>query len=149
MKRTISSAFTMLSKCVIPVMIVVLVIVEAWVMFSEDSLVVTLVVMPVSIIAIASLWLCVPLKRVQIDDETLYISNYIRTIAVPFSEIESIKENKLFSTHPIWITLRNPTAFGKTIMFSPSWCPPFSSHPIVDELRRLADAAENGEPKRV
>jgi hypothetical protein len=125
-------------------MIVVLVVLFGFHMLSAGSVLEALVALLLIAIAIVCLWLCVPLKRVQIEDETLHISNYIKSIAVPLSEIESIREIKSFSTHPIWITFKSPTDFGKKIMFMPTWCLPFTSHPIVDELWNLKKQREAG-----
>lgn len=84
-------------------------------------------------------WQYAHLKQVAADRDALYISNYGRRVKVPFSEIEKVTENRWIGGHPIWITFRRPTAFGRRIMFMP----PFqslglSSHPIVKELRRAA-----------
>jgi len=107
----------------------------------------------------------VPLKSVRLDDEYLVISNYLRTIEVPFSEIKNVFEvpysdpnpkDKLekslryrhfFSllplTYRIFITFENPTEFGEWIMFAPYIPRRLSSytggeHEIVKELKDLA-----------
>lgn len=85
------------------------------------------------------LWSCGRLKRVRIDREFLYVSNYRREIAVPLSMIEAVTENRWINIHPVTVRFRVPTEFGQTITFMPTarffgW----SSHPVVQELREAA-----------
>jgi len=136
----------MITKFAFPAVIAGLVIVFFLAMISQKNALFTLIAVSVNCIAISCLWLCVPLKRVQIDEENLYISNYINRIMVPISQIQSIKENIWFSTHPIWITFKLPTEFGEKIMFMPTWCPPFTSHQIVEELQNLKIQCEKKSP---
>lgn len=82
------------------------------------------------------------LKRVRIDQEFLYVSNYRREIALPLSSIDAVTENRWINLHPVTIHLRVPTAFGQKITFMPKglvfgW----SSHPVVEELRNAAFVA--------
>ena len=85
------------------------------------------------------------LKRVSIEDTDLVISNYIKTIRVPLSQIQSVSENFFFSPKLIWITFKTPTTFGRKIKFIPVislrdfFCA-FRSHSIVKELRELSEA---------
>jgi len=80
------------------------------------------------------------LKRVRIDGDSLLISNYRTEIRVPLSEIAAVSENRALNHHPVTITLRRETAFGRRITFMPKvrFLFPWSSHPIVAELRDLA-----------
>ncbi|UCD75768.1 MAG: hypothetical protein JSV91_02400 [Phycisphaerales bacterium] len=81
-------------------------------------------------------WQHAHLKQVAVDDHALYVSNYSRRIAVPITEIEKITENRWIGGHPVWITFRRPTAFGRRIMFMPPYHGlSLSSHPVVRELR--------------
>lgn len=85
------------------------------------------------------LWSCGRLKRVRIDREFLYVSNYRREVAVPLSMIEDVTENRWINIHPVTVRFRVPTEFGQTITFMPTarffgW----SSHPVVKELREAA-----------
>jgi len=84
-------------------------------------------------------WSCARLKRVRIDREFLYVSNYRREIMVPLSTIEAVTENRWINIHPVAVRFRVPTEFGQTITFMPTarffgW----SSHPVVEELRDAA-----------
>jgi hypothetical protein len=84
---------------------------------------------------------CFPLKSVEIDESYLYVSNYIKTIRVPFSQIVEVTESRLVNIHPIWIRFNTPTEFGSMIIFMPYF--EFGtlfmmSHPVVTKLRELA-----------
>jgi len=85
---------------------------------------------------------CVRLKRVELDDEYMYISNFFKTISVPLTEITKVTEWVYINIHPIRLTFENKTEFGWSIMFMPpfswSFCF-FMSHPIAKELRLLIE----------
>jgi len=89
------------------------------------------------------LWMCAGLKRVRLDRGKLFVSNYLREIAVPLSEIDDVTEFRWVNIHPVTIHLRHATEFGERIMFMPKsrmfalW----SSHPVVEEL--LQEARES------
>jgi ABC-type phosphate/phosphonate transport system permease subunit len=84
-------------------------------------------------------WSCVRLKKVSIDDQFLYVSNYLKEIAIPFSLIGDVTENTWLNT-PVTIHFKLPTEFGDEIVFMPKfrWVPSLSSHPVVAMLRQLA-----------
>jgi hypothetical protein len=88
------------------------------------------------------LWGCSGLKRVRIDKNRLYVSNYIREIHVPLSDVRDVTEVRWINIHPVTVYFRDTTEFGDKIKFMPkvrfllSW----SSHPIVGELKSLARA---------
>ncbi len=83
-------------------------------------------------------WLCMRLKKVYIENDKLVISNYFKTISVPLSEMQDVKENRFFSPRPAWIYLKSDCVFGSKIMFMP----PlrfllFFAHPTVEELQKI------------
>jgi len=85
------------------------------------------------------LWGCAGLKRVRIDREFLYVSNYRREISVSLSSIATVTENRWINIHPVTVHFRVPTEFGQKVTFMPTvrlfgW----SSHPVVKELQRAA-----------
>jgi hypothetical protein len=88
------------------------------------------------------LWGCAGLKRVRVDERMLYISNFRKEIPVPLSAVESVTENTWINIRPVTICFRVETAFGRTIKFMPEFrslfLSPWTSHPVVDELRRAA-----------
>ena len=84
---------------------------------------------------------CFPLKSVEIDQSYLYMSNYIKTVQVPFSQIEEVTESRLINIHPVWVKFKTPTEFGSTIVFMPYFhfgSIFMMSHPVVAKLRELA-----------
>lgn len=85
-------------------------------------------------------WTCMRLKAVSVDDDFLYVSNYIKEISIPLSNIHDVTENRWINVHPVTIHLKSPSEFGDKIVFMPkvrifSF---FSSHPVVAELKELA-----------
>ncbi len=84
---------------------------------------------------------CFPLMSVEKDERYLYISNYRKTIQVPFSEIEDITEAPFINIHPVWIKFKNPTEFGSKIIFMPYYhfgSLLMMSHPVVSQLKESA-----------
>ena len=85
-------------------------------------------------------WACIRLKAVSVDDNFLYVSNYLKEITIPLSNIYDVTENRWLNIHPVTIHLKSPSEFGDKIIFMPkvrvfSF---FSSHPVVAELKELA-----------
>jgi hypothetical protein len=85
-------------------------------------------------------WSCVRLKQVSVDDNLLYVSNYIKEIAIPLSEIYDVTENRWLNIHPVTIRLKSSSEFGDKIVFMPTvrFFALFGSHPVVSELKELA-----------
>ena len=85
-------------------------------------------------------WSCVRLKEVSVDDQFLYVSNYLKEVSIPLSEIYDVTENKWINIHPVTIHLKSPSEFGEKIVFMPKTrsFAFFSSHPVVNELKKLA-----------
>lgn len=90
-----------------------------------------------------AIWFCSLLKRVEMDANRLYVSNFSRRIEVPFEMITDVKENvAVTNIHPITVYFRESTQFGRKIMFlTPFHLSRWSSHPIADEIRALARPA--------
>lgn len=91
---------------------------------------------------IGTAWLCwfaFRLKKVEIDDKSLYVSNYREEIRIPLSEIERVKESFLTNPKQVTIVLRSPSKFGSRIVFVPElrFFDIFGSHPVVGELREI------------
>ena len=90
------------------------------------------------------LWFSAGLKRVRIDERQLYVSNYIREISVPFSEIIDVRQNRWINSRPITIYFRDTTEFGGKATFMPKWRMQFlfwRTDPVVSELKQLAGLA--------
>lgn len=62
------------------------------------------------------------IKRVRIDDKNknLYVSNYLKEIVIPFSQIQKITRRK-FPRNLIKVQLHDKTVFGDQILFVPLW----------------------------
>ena len=78
-----------------------------------------------------------PLKAVEMDDEALYISNFVREIRVPFRDLEDVRQGFWMARQRVMIRFRTRTEFGQRIVFMPTlrWFALYDSHPIVGELR--------------
>ena len=85
-------------------------------------------------------WSGIRLKVVSVDDNFLYVSNYLKEISIPLSEIYDVTENVWINSHPVTIHLSSPSEFGDKIVFMPKtrFFALFSSHPVVKELKMLA-----------
>ena len=85
-------------------------------------------------------WSNVRLKRVGLDDQSLYISNYLTEIAVPLANVANVTELRWLSTHLITIDFLTDTEFGSRVVFLPRWVggplsPQPFPHPVVEEIR--------------
>jgi hypothetical protein len=79
------------------------------------------------------------IKRIRIDSRNLYVSKWLREIAVPLIEIASVTETKWIKGHPVTIHFKDQSICGESVMFLPKvrlgfWI----KHPIVEELKRLS-----------
>lgn len=88
-------------------------------------------------------WTCARLKRVRIGVQGLKISNYGRTVTVPFQDVVSVTQHVWVSTKPITLGFARDTPFGRSVLFMP----PLSyrlliDDPIVGQLRDLAGIRE-------
>ena len=147
--RTISSAMTFLYKSVLPIIWIVgfgLATLSMWmgVMHGKDGAPppesIKLIFTVLWVVGTAC-WLgfSLNMKRVRIDNDTIYVSNYLQEISVPVTKIRDITENRWLNIHPVTIHFSVSTEFGSRITFMPtirflSW----RSHPIVAELKQLA-----------
>jgi hypothetical protein len=59
------------------------------------------------------------LKRVEVDDSHLYVSNYLKEVRVPLSDVEYVDGPEHSSHQRFKIYLRSPTAFGDVVVFMP------------------------------
>jgi len=85
-------------------------------------------------------WQCARLKVVHIDENFLYVSNFLKEIAIPLSNICEVTESLWSNVHPVTIHLKSPSEFGNKIVFMPTqrMFAFFTPHPVVDEIKRLA-----------
>ena len=73
------------------------------------------------------------LKSVYLANDVLYVSNFLRRIAIPLEDIQTVKRADFWTTKisKVVLTVSSPTPFGKRIEFSPA----FSPSQIVNELK--------------
>jgi hypothetical protein len=146
MKRRLSSLQTVLAKIVVPILWI-----GCWGAGTIGALFTThpsrnsapaLLLLSTWIIGAALLyWKFIHLKKVSVDENFLYASNYLKEISIPLSEVYDVTENRWLSLNPLTIHLKSPSAFGDQITFMPKVrLALFSSHPVVGELKELARA---------
>lgn len=77
-------------------------------------------------------------KAVHIDDDFLYVSNFIKKTCIPLNNVKGVNENVLFSPRPIFVEFKNETEFGNKIMFLgyTKMFLFFSTHPSVIEIKK-------------
>ena len=84
-------------------------------------------------------WSCAGLKRIEINDGNIIVSNYLKIITIKGSDIHSVSQNRFISTRPITIRLKIDTIFGRNIVFMPKYYfRLFSEDKVVTRLRNLA-----------
>lgn len=90
-------------------------------------------------------WFCIRLKRVELDGQTLFVSNYLREVAIPLRDIAKISENRWVNLHPITVSFATETDFGWSIVFMPRmrWFGFLSSHPVVKRLLLASEEARS------
>lgn len=60
------------------------------------------------------------LKRVEVDGESVYITNYFKHFRYPYHSIEKIEESDFFFLKTASIYFIKPGTFGKKVTFIPS-----------------------------
>ena len=154
MRRTISSSLTFLYKVIFPVLwiggfAVATIAMFAGVLrvdpgkdFAGDPKWILLLAAVAGGVSIY--WFCLRLKRVEIDSEALYISNFLGEISVPLRDVSEVRENRWVNIRPVTITFHHDTEFGRSIVFMPTMklLLPFTSHPVVAELRSAVARAQ-------
>ena len=88
------------------------------------------------------------LKRVEADDDALYVSNYTTEVRIPLSQVTDVRvSGGAKGLTRVSIALRNPSAFGQSIEFLPRlsrcWA---GMGPAIWELQTLCSqaSARNG-----
>jgi hypothetical protein len=85
------------------------------------------------------------------DDRALYISNYVREIVVPLANVAEVSENRWINIHPVTLAFYTDTELGSRIVFMPKvrWFAFWSSHPVVEDIRRAVARATGRGPGEV
>lgn len=89
-------------------------------------------------------WICIRLKTVSVDENFLYVSNYIKEISIPLNDIYNVTENRWINIHPVTLHLKKASEFGDKIIFMPKirLFAFFRSHPVVEELKEMVKNSE-------
>lgn len=81
------------------------------------------------------------LKRVEMDESFVYVTNYFRHFRYPYHNVEKIQERNFILFRLVTIHFRKPGFFGKKVNFLPSsrsYDEFWETHPLlrVDFLRK-------------
>ena len=76
------------------------------------------------------------IKSVYTDGGGLFVSNYLKEIYIPFSDVRYVNDPDLTSHRRITIDLKQTSAFGERIIFVP---PFFAAKSVTRELRELTN----------
>ncbi|MFK7807387.1 MAG: hypothetical protein AB8F74_06230 [Saprospiraceae bacterium] len=57
------------------------------------------------------------IKRVDMDNEFMYVSNYFKTVRYPYGAIDKIKERDWLLFHTVHVSFRKTGIFGGRIVF--------------------------------
>ncbi len=148
MKKTISSKHTVITKFLIPILWIGGFGLKTITSFYYEGLAINGIKFLI-ITIIGALFLSISksfsVKQVKIDENNLYISNFIKEIKVNKKNITNITERKFTYQKRVWIHFKQPTEFGRKIIFVPKqrWYLFHSSHPIVSELKKYANLRRN------
>ena len=86
------------------------------------------------------------LKKAALGENGLIISNYWKSVNVPFGKIKKIKEHKVIAPSIISIEFSVDTDFGRKVIFLSEFAFTFSffsPHPILKELADLKALASD------
>ena len=95
-----------------------------------------------------AVWWGYRLKRIAVDGDSIYVSDYFREVKFPLSDILEVSENRWINLHPVTIEFAPSTPWGHYIKFMPKvrfLVPNWFSHPIVAELRDMVYWAKAGQ----
>ena len=139
MKRTVSSPLTVVFKFIFPSLWIGMFLLGTVWSFSDGDNSAWHYLVALCLGATAFGFFCFPLKIVHIVPGSIVVSNFVKAIQVPFSQISDVTEWRWISGRLIWVHFKEATTFGRKIVFMPtSRRRPFKRHPIVGELKRLA-----------
>lgn len=123
MIHRISSNLTLLYKFFIPTFLTVLlgaVSIASWVINSVPLNTKIILTISYFVLLIAMVFTLLRLKRVEIDADFVYVTNYFRHFRYPYHNIEKIIERDYRLFRIATIHFVKPGSFGKTAIFLPS-----------------------------
>jgi|GEM_PF-226652 len=128
--QSISSSWTLFLKLILPVMwIAFFGTLVGFILLSEDGAYLvsggTVTPMVARIMAFLFLFcgvltfylLFMRLKRVDVDTDFLYVTNYFKTRRYPYHNIEKIVHNRFLMSNPVTLYFKEAGSFGKKITF--------------------------------
>ena len=121
--QNISSQLTLILKLVFPVFWTVFFsTISLYFLLSDDASFITkVVVLSLFFLGIVPYYfLFFKLKRVEMDDQFVYVGNYRQMRRYPFSNIEKITEKRPLLIRQVAIDFVEPGFFGKRIIFMPN-----------------------------
>ncbi|MDI1241793.1 MAG: hypothetical protein PSX80_07720 [bacterium] len=136
MKREISSLLTPVLRIVLPALFILSAVVFPTIIFFNPTVPnrafsAVMAFMAFSILAglvmLTTFWY----RRVRMDEGKLFISNYLKEVSIPVSNILDVTERRLRG-RPVTIHLKEASEFGQKITFLAK------SRSIVGELKGLA-----------
>ncbi len=130
MKKEISSKNTFTAKFIIPLILSLTIIFMSLYIYikTKEFTLITFIL----IFSFIFLYLYfVKLKKVEIDEQNLYISNYLKTIKIEKEKIKKISVFKFLNPKIVIITFNCRTEFGKRIAFLPQTLKTLNT---IDEL---------------
>ena len=151
MRRKLSSRQTALAKFVIPAAIfaaaaALLAIFFAVPLLSDEPFTLGGALTSLVVTGVLVWWgsAFVSLKTVSLYGQQLWVSNYMKEIAIPLSEVKEVAEVKQFKQKLIVLSLKRPTEFGREIKFLPRAQPRlWQEHSVVGDLRELIESQGN------
>lgn len=93
---------------------------------------------------VALYWAVMGIKRVEMDEYFIYVTNYFKNIRYPFHQIEKIREKDYFFFRTIHISLKEAGQFGKRITFIPgriNFDEFLAEHPEVVKQLKFKDSS--------
>ncbi len=100
------------------------------------------------LLSVFSLWWSYRFKRVALDDDTIYLSDFLQQAKLPLREILSVRENRWIKAHTVTIEFAGATPWGHYVRFMPKvrfLVPGWISHPVVADLRERVSWARLNE----
>ncbi|MBI5057636.1 MAG: hypothetical protein HZB61_13560 [Nitrospirae bacterium] len=152
--RVISSGGTFLIKFIIPTLLIgaslffLAIIIPVYL---KSKIMGMVLIIPLLIIYLLKPFKLAAIKRVAIDDKSIFISNYIKTISIPITEIDNVKQVYIYmhwrqDNRYIVLRLLSDTAMGREIIFKPllqEFIFNEDVHPLIAELISLRDDIRN------
>jgi hypothetical protein len=132
MNKEISSSMTFILKFIIPIIDTCIIVIMSiiFILYSYDIL---FLLIAIIFALIFIYYFYISLKKISIDDNNLYISNYFKQIKISRQTIEKIKIFRFHSPNIITICLSCKSEFGNKIKFIPKI---FQTLNTIDELEK-------------